>query len=270
MRGTYVLPVRERLINRRQQGDLGEASALEWLTGVGATISIPFGHSPDYDLVAEVEGRLLRVQVKTSVFQTQTPSGHPRYGIGLVTNGGNQSWSGVAKRFDSSRADLLFVLVGDGRRWMIPTAAVQASNSILLGGPKYAEFEIEGGRPIEDIVYGRSNSLESEITAGECPSGQRERAVNAPAYVLRRFESCLPHPPRPPTPPRHRFQPSKYERTAGKNGQAAINQKRRVTLPQKALLGAGLRDGDRVHATADGPGRIVLEKAGLPVWAESP
>jgi bifunctional DNA-binding transcriptional regulator/antitoxin component of YhaV-PrlF toxin-antitoxin module len=55
----------------------------------------------------------------------------------------------------------------------------------------------------------------------------------------------------------------------GKSGQAVINQKRRVTLPQQALLSAGLRDGDRVHARADGPGRIVLEKAGLPVWAET-
>jgi bifunctional DNA-binding transcriptional regulator/antitoxin component of YhaV-PrlF toxin-antitoxin module len=48
-----------------------------------------------------------------------------------------------------------------------------------------------------------------------------------------------------------------------------INQKRRVTLPQRALVASGLRDGDRVFASADGPGRILIEKAGLPVWAES-
>jgi hypothetical protein len=65
-----------------------------------------------------------------------------------------------------------------------------------------------------------------------------------------------------------RFQPSKYERRLGKSGQAVINQKRRLTLPQQALAFAGLRDGDRVQARADGPGRIVLEKVGLPVWAE--
>lgn len=47
-----------------------------------------------------------------------------------------------------------------------------------------------------------------------------------------------------------------------------INQKRRVTLPQASLLEAGLRDGDRVRAAADGPGRIILEKTGLPTWAE--
>ena len=56
----------ERRINRRQQGDLGEVSAIEWFTRLGATVLLPVGHSPDYDLVVELERRLLRVQVKTS------------------------------------------------------------------------------------------------------------------------------------------------------------------------------------------------------------
>jgi hypothetical protein len=46
----------ERLINRREQGDLGEASAIEWLIGRGARVLIPFGHSPDYDLVDDIDG----------------------------------------------------------------------------------------------------------------------------------------------------------------------------------------------------------------------
>ena len=55
----------DRLINRRQQGDLGEASAIEWLTRQGATVFTPLGHSPDYDLIADSDGRFMRVQVKT-------------------------------------------------------------------------------------------------------------------------------------------------------------------------------------------------------------
>jgi len=70
--------------------------------------------------------------------------------------------------------------------------------------------------------------------------------------------------------PPPRFKASRYERKAGKHGEAVINQKRRVTLPQQALLAAGLRDGDRVRATADGPGRMLLQKTGLPIWAEPP
>ena len=66
----------------------------------------------------------------------------------LCTRGGNQSWNGVAKYFGADRCDVLFVLVGDGRRWFIPSDAVEGRAGICLGGPKYAEFEVERGWPI--------------------------------------------------------------------------------------------------------------------------
>ena len=62
-----------RLINRSRQGAIGEASAIEWLTRVGATVSLPFGPSPDYDLVADTGGSLLRIQVKTSTAVELSP-----------------------------------------------------------------------------------------------------------------------------------------------------------------------------------------------------
>jgi hypothetical protein len=254
------------LINRRQQGDLGEASAIEWLTRQRAVVLIPFGHSPDYDLVADVDGRLLRIQVKTSTYVEVAANGFGRYQVHIATNGGNQSWTGVAKRFDPRRADYVFALVGDGRRWLIPAGEIDGSTNITLGGLKYSEYEIEPGWPIAELVFGEGASVESDGAEGEYPSGQRMRSVKPSAYCLRRFESCLPHASATSAEPR--FRPSKYERQAGKRGEAVINQKRRVTLSQQALLTAGLRDGDRVRVRADRPGRIVLEKAGLPVWAE--
>jgi hypothetical protein len=258
-----------RLINRRQQGDLGEASAIEWLTRRGATVLFPLGHSPDYDLVAEVDGRLLRIQVKTSTYVERAPNGHHRYQVQLATNGGNQSWTGVAKKFDPSRFDFLFVLTGDGDRWFIPAPAIEGTTQVSVGGPKYSEFEIGPGRPIDELVYGApAPSLESEPRRGSADVGESGETVNLVPRLLSGFESHLPH-SESPAPPQPRFQPSKYERKLGKSGRAVINQKRRVTLPQEALLSSGLRDGDCVQAQADGLGRIVLEKAGLPVWAES-
>jgi PD-(D/E)XK endonuclease len=97
----------DRLINRRRQGDLGEASAIEWLTSLGVTLLIPFGHSPDFDLVAEANGRLVRIQVKSSTQRVTTPSGDSRSVVALVTRGGNQTWGGVSKRLDPSRFDSL-------------------------------------------------------------------------------------------------------------------------------------------------------------------
>ena len=132
-------------VNPRRQGDLGEYSAVEWLGSRGYPVWIPFGHSPDCDLITEIGGRLVRVQVKTSTLRVKD-----RFQVALRTNGGNQSWTGVVKRFSADRCDWLFVLVGDGRRWFIPATEVGGATGIVLGGPKYAAHEVEPGRPLRE------------------------------------------------------------------------------------------------------------------------
>jgi hypothetical protein len=107
----------------------------------------PLGHSPDVDLVTRIDGRLVGVQVKTAtVFRKG------RYEVTICTRGGNQSWSGVVKHFSHQRCDWLFVLVADGRRWFIPARAVGGGSGIRLGGPKYAEYVIEAGRPLTEQI----------------------------------------------------------------------------------------------------------------------
>jgi hypothetical protein len=129
----------------KRQGDLGEVSAMEWLVRAGARVFVPVGSSPDYDLVADFGGRLVRVQVKTS-----TCWRNDRYEVTLATRGGNQSWSGLVKVLDPSRCDSLFVHVADGRRWYIPSSSssIGGGSLILLGGPKYAQFEVQSGIPL--------------------------------------------------------------------------------------------------------------------------
>jgi hypothetical protein len=39
-----------RQLSTRQQGDLGELSAMEWLGSHGFAVYYPIGHSPDCDL----------------------------------------------------------------------------------------------------------------------------------------------------------------------------------------------------------------------------
>jgi hypothetical protein len=129
----------EKLWTPRRQGDAGELSAMTWLTAAGALVSKPLFESPHYDLIADF-GRLVRVQVKTS-----TCWRNARYEVTLATRGGNQSWNGLVKVLDAARCDALFVHVGDGRRWYIPSAALGGGSGILLGGPKYAAYEGEPG-----------------------------------------------------------------------------------------------------------------------------
>ena len=249
----------DRLINRRQQGDLGEASAIDWLTRYGAGVWVPLGHSPDADLVAEVEGSVFRVQVKTSTSQTHTPDGHPRWEVTICTNGGNQSWSGLAKTFDPSRFDLLFALVGDGRRWLIPADAIESNRNLTLGGPKYSEFEIDSTQPILDLVYEpKKPALESrDVPAGEYPSGQRMRPVKPWAYA---FAGSNPASPINQEPPSDNGDTTGFERSLGRSGQAILRAKRQTTIPKRPFVEAGLKTGDRMRVRADGPGVVVFER----------
>ena len=114
-----------------------------WLASQGASVAIPVGNNRHWDLVAELDGRLIRVQVKTTRCVRRG-----RWEVTVATRGGNQSWTGVAKLLDRSRFDYLFVLVADGRRWFIPADRVDGVAGLRLGGPKYAEFEVEPGDPI--------------------------------------------------------------------------------------------------------------------------
>jgi Holliday junction resolvase-like predicted endonuclease len=131
------------MLTPRQQGDIGELSAIVWLAEKGIPVFKPLFHSPHYDLVADLGGRLIRVEVKTcTVFRKK------RWDVSVCTRGGNQSWNGLTKRLDPQKCEYLFVLVADGRRWFIPATHFGGGTCLRLGGPKYAEFEVERGDPI--------------------------------------------------------------------------------------------------------------------------
>jgi hypothetical protein len=141
------------MLTPREQGDFGERAALYWLVAQGAHVSIPFGHNSHYDLVADLDGQLSRVQVKTSACRYKD-----RWAVTVCTRGGNQSWSGLVKTLDRERFDFLFVVVADGRQWFIPADRVEGGSAIHLGGRKYAEFEVDRGDPIPGCAIAETPS----------------------------------------------------------------------------------------------------------------
>ena len=235
---------------------MGELSAMEWLASKVGHIYVPVGHSPDIDLIAEIDRAVLRIEVKTA---TNTKRAG-RWNVHLSTKGGNQSWTGVAKYFDRARCDFVFVHVGDGRRWLIPSGAIDGRTGLVLGGPKYSEYEVEKGRPLMPF---KEKPLLNSARPGEYPSGQRGGAVNA---VAQSFGGSNPPSPISSLRP---VEPTNYERKPGQNGEAVINQKRRITIPQRPFFEAGFANGGRVRVRADGPGRIIVEQIELPDWARS-
>jgi Holliday junction resolvase-like predicted endonuclease len=238
----------EPRINRRQQGDLGEASAIEWLTRQGAVVFAPIGHSPDVDLVACFRNSALRIQVKTTIRRVAEPE--PRWSVLIATRGGNQSWSGTAKLFNRSAADYLFVLTGSGRRWFIPSTDLQGTTALKLGGARYSEFEIAPTDGIEGLVLRPENeALESDAARGSVGVWRAERDCKFRALALSEFESHLPH------------------QTA--RGVTRVSSRHQVTIPLSPFHAAGLEPGDRLRVSAAGEGAIELMRI-APRYDEGP
>lgn len=213
---------------------------MEWLSRQGALAWTPIGHSPDVDLVAQLDDVFTRIQVKTSTQLVATSEGQARWNVAIATSGGNRSWSGLTKKFDCTVIDYLFALVGDGRRWFIPASVIEGDRQITLGGAKYSEFEIEATAPLEAVVYPDENTNRIGFSPlGECQSGQMDSAVNRAAM---------------PTQVRILPPPSSGSR------QVLLRPKRQMTIPKAPCEDAGLVAGDRLRVQADGPGRILLER----------
>ena len=222
---------------------------MEWLASKSANVWVPFTHSPHIDLMAEWDDSLVKVQVKTSTFRWKTKAGEERWKVSIATNGGNRSWSGLTKKFDRTKVDYLFVLVGDGRRWFIPAVYVEAARGVALGGAKYSEFEVERGTPFEELVYGDAPANRIPVASpllGECQSGQMDVTVNHAAMPTQ--VRILPPPSSPST-----------------TRQVLLRPKRQATFPKALCEEAGILPGDRLRVSTDGPGRLVFEKIDAPV-----
>jgi bifunctional DNA-binding transcriptional regulator/antitoxin component of YhaV-PrlF toxin-antitoxin module len=231
-----------------------------WLASKGALLWIPFGHSPDADLLAQIGGTVLRVQVKTSTMRRHTSDGHERWSVHVATNGGggNQSWSGVAKRLDPDAVDYVFALVGDGRRWFIPARTLEGQTNITLGGQKYSEFEIEKGEPIMGLVYGDTHGP-SRIDGGGGSADVGESGWTVNPVPLAEWVRIPP----PPS-----SSPSLIPRVPVRVERTRVSANHQITIPSRSFRAAGLCAGDRLFVEAINPGEVRVTRIHSPAQLE--
>ena len=114
--------------NTKKQGDSGLGMAIGYFASNGITVCVPLTDSQDYDLVVEQNGRLQRIQVRTTY--ARKPSG--QFGVNLRVFGGNRSGTGKVKHFDSAKVDLLFVVTDEGKKYLIPSSEILVRNQLTL------------------------------------------------------------------------------------------------------------------------------------------
>jgi putative endonuclease len=114
----------EKAINSNRRGNIGMGYAIAKLTELGYNISIPITDSQDYDLIADLEGVLLKVQVKTTSYKDKKSE---YYMVALRTKTYNK-----LKSFIDSDCDLLFVLTESGQMYLIPKNEIKVRNGLTL------------------------------------------------------------------------------------------------------------------------------------------
>lgn len=120
------------------QGNLGLAKAINYFVSHSIPVSIPLNDTQKYDLVADFNGKLQRISVKTS---RNTTTGGKTYQVQLRNTGGSSGKS-VTRLFDNETVDYLFIYTADDKMYLIPTADLEIVNSITVG-LKYTEYLIQ-------------------------------------------------------------------------------------------------------------------------------
>lgn len=120
------------------QGNIGLGKAIEYFTSNQIPVSIPLNDTQPYDLIADFDGKLQRIQVKTT---RHTKTNGKSYNVGLRNCGGNRTGSVRAVPFDGSKCDYLFVYTGSNKSYLIPSNEIKSKNEICVG-EKFAEYEV--------------------------------------------------------------------------------------------------------------------------------
>lgn len=116
------------------QGNLGLGKAIEYFTSYSIPIAIPLNDTQKYDLVADFNGKLQRVSVKTS---RATENGKS-FAVQLRNTGGS-SGKNKTRLFDKTSCDYVFIYTFNEECYLIPANIIEAQNTIYVG-PKYEDY----------------------------------------------------------------------------------------------------------------------------------
>ena len=119
------------------QGNIGFGKAIEYFTSQGIPVSIPLNDTQKYDLIADFNGGLQRISIKTSRYTQNGLS----FEVALKNSGGSSGKS-VIRNFDNTSCDYVFIYTADESLYLIPSKEITASNSIKVGN-KYTEFKVK-------------------------------------------------------------------------------------------------------------------------------
>ena len=110
------------------QGNLGLGKAIEYFVNHSIPVSIPLNDTQPYDLIADFDGKLQKIQVKTS----RATNNGISYEVQLRNTGGNCTGTVRQVAFDNTTSDYLFIYTANEKTYLIPTKDITATNAITV------------------------------------------------------------------------------------------------------------------------------------------
>ncbi len=118
------------------QGSAGLGIAIGHFCSKGIVVSLPLVDNQDYDLIIDEDGKLKKVQVKTT--GTKSPSGN--YEVQIKSVRSNKTINKI-KSFDPNAVDYLFVLCGDGSKYLFPSNEITVKGALTLT-PERVKYKV--------------------------------------------------------------------------------------------------------------------------------
>lgn len=118
-------------MNSKKQGTLGVSKAISYFVERGNSVSIPLGDDQRYDLVVDIEGKLYRVEVKTSLYINT----HGKYQVNLKTSSGSKNKDAKAWKLvylDKKDCDLVFIYVGNETQYLFPIEILNGKGTLII------------------------------------------------------------------------------------------------------------------------------------------
>lgn len=142
----------------KQKGNLTELQCLTAFYEHGCRVSVPFGENSRYDMIADVDGKLIRIQVKTSSVKDND--------LNAIEFSCRSSYSnsvGVKNtRYSANEIDY-FATYWNGKCYLIPVLECSATKTLRFAPPKNGQKagvsfakEYELSRQLEKIRGGSS------------------------------------------------------------------------------------------------------------------
>lgn len=124
-------------MNSRIQGGKGVGAAIAYFTAQEIPVFVPILEYPDYDLIID-SSILQKVQVRTSEYTNKLGN----YAVNMRVFGGNTTGNKLHKSGTEMVYDLLFILLGNGMKYLIPKDDIAHIKSQLVITDKHNKYKV--------------------------------------------------------------------------------------------------------------------------------